>query len=660
MATHDRGGTSSQAAAGLSSDSESGSSYVGSGQSSPRSSSCRWRTTRFHDQECSRYFDCPSHIVERAPSHDEEEDDEDDNHTQGYERRGHTEQEEVEITDHGHDTSGDGTVSPVSDDNRSDAGQGPRTREAVSPSREASTADDTEESPDGEDEVEITESRNISENSEASRVFVHRRGASGSAENPIVLPDDSPPQSPSRHQHYTVTAPSSSVVQVAQQATPASSIPPATRYPPAVFPRPAEAEEEARSHGFRNSGFTRLSEAILASQATRPPLARPPPRSPDIVLPRWQPDAEVTYCPICTTQFSVFVRKHHCRKCGRVVCNSCSPHRITIPYQYIVRPPGTPSFTQSRNSSYQGSRDQIIGGGERVRLCNPCVPDPNVAPPQQAQSAHSRSQSSLAEGAGPYTAQLTNQTSNGGMWGSFFGPASANNAHARSRSVTMQHGGPSGSRGVQYNPVSTENQILSGTPPVAYRGLRSTDPRMQFTHHDTPAFSSYGETISPSSRGPATGGSSNSGAGPSFFATGSVLTRPLPPQPLAEEDECPVCHRELPSRSLRNAEALREAHITTCITSHSTYSGGVPPEAQATTGGPGPSLVRRTGMFPYAATEKDCVDSAECTICLEEFEVGVPMARLECLCRFHRDCITAWWERHPGRCPVHQHDGFGY
>jgi hypothetical protein len=33
----------------------------------------------------------------------------------------------------------------------------------------------------------------------------------------------------------------------------------------------------------------------------------------EIILPRWQPDAEVTYCPICRTQFSFFVRKHHCR-----------------------------------------------------------------------------------------------------------------------------------------------------------------------------------------------------------------------------------------------------------------------------------------------------------------------------------------------------------
>lgn len=30
-------------------------------------------------------------------------------------------------------------------------------------------------------------------------------------------------------------------------------------------------------------------------------------------LPRWQPDAEATYCPICHTQFSFLNRKHHCR-----------------------------------------------------------------------------------------------------------------------------------------------------------------------------------------------------------------------------------------------------------------------------------------------------------------------------------------------------------
>lgn len=48
------------------------------------------------------------------------------------------------------------------------------------------------------------------------------------------------------------------------------------------------------------------------------------------------------------------------------------------------------------------------------------------------------------------------------------------------------------------------------------------------------------------------------------------------------------------------------------------------------------------GMFPYIATEKDCVDDegaqAECTICLEDFEAGDRMARLVCWCKFHEVC----------------------
>lgn len=135
--------------------------------------------------------------------------------------------------------------------------------------------------------------------------------------------------------------------------------------------------------------------------------------------------------------------------------------------------------------------------------------------------------------------------------------------------------------------------------------------------------------------------------------------RVLPPTPqIAEEDECPICHRELPQRHLPNFESLRESHVNSCIQSHSTYGSPRPTgqgDGQQATPPP-----RRTGMYTYAATEKDCIDDAECTICLEEFTVGIPMARLECLCRFHRSCISAWFVNHPGRCPVHQHDGFGY
>ncbi|ETV99395.1 hypothetical protein, variant 2 [Aphanomyces invadans] len=41
---------------------------------------------------------------------------------------------------------------------------------------------------------------------------------------------------------------------------------------------------------------------------------------------RWIPDTDRRTCAVCLKMF-LFRRKHHCRQCGEVVCNMCSPHR---------------------------------------------------------------------------------------------------------------------------------------------------------------------------------------------------------------------------------------------------------------------------------------------------------------------------------------------
>lgn len=133
------------------------------------------------------------------------------------------------------------------------------------------------------------------------------------------------------------------------------------------------------------------------------------------------------------------------RKCGRVVCNSCSPHRIIIPHQYIVRPPGT-EVAMSPSLLVDGLGTGYfdvnrMSGGERVRLCNPCVPDPNTAPPQSPSSpaassssrtAHQRSRSSFGETYGAVPA--TNRH------GAIFAAGPANEYRyltSRTRSITM-------------------------------------------------------------------------------------------------------------------------------------------------------------------------------------------------------------------------------
>eukprot|EP01083_Nonionella_stella_P107156 310046_1 len=45
-------------------------------------------------------------------------------------------------------------------------------------------------------------------------------------------------------------------------------------------------------------------------------------------LPVWVPDSHVTNCSICMEKFTFTTRKHHCRKCGGVVCSKCSKYKI--------------------------------------------------------------------------------------------------------------------------------------------------------------------------------------------------------------------------------------------------------------------------------------------------------------------------------------------
>lgn len=49
----------------------------------------------------------------------------------------------------------------------------------------------------------------------------------------------------------------------------------------------------------------------------------------------WTPDSDAKICMCCRKQkFSLFSRRHHCRRCGRVVCDDCSKHRVQLPEMY--------------------------------------------------------------------------------------------------------------------------------------------------------------------------------------------------------------------------------------------------------------------------------------------------------------------------------------
>jgi hypothetical protein len=44
----------------------------------------------------------------------------------------------------------------------------------------------------------------------------------------------------------------------------------------------------------------------------------------------WEPDDARKHCYMCEADFNFFRRRHHCRKCGKLVCNSCSKQRVLL------------------------------------------------------------------------------------------------------------------------------------------------------------------------------------------------------------------------------------------------------------------------------------------------------------------------------------------
>ena len=45
---------------------------------------------------------------------------------------------------------------------------------------------------------------------------------------------------------------------------------------------------------------------------------------------QWVDDVAVKKCMRCEKKFTVTIRKHHCRECGGIFCDSCSSRKLII------------------------------------------------------------------------------------------------------------------------------------------------------------------------------------------------------------------------------------------------------------------------------------------------------------------------------------------
>ncbi|CAB5183813.1 19868_t:CDS:10 [Rhizophagus irregularis] len=72
--------------------------------------------------------------------------------------------------------------------------------------------------------------------------------------------------------------------------------------------------------------ITQIKQVNSTQGGLAPPLtAKHRRRVSEQSIVKWQDDASVTNCPLCRTSFGKITnRKHHCRLCGRVICEKCS------------------------------------------------------------------------------------------------------------------------------------------------------------------------------------------------------------------------------------------------------------------------------------------------------------------------------------------------
>ena len=99
-------------------------------------------------------------------------------------------------------------------------------------------------------------------------------------------------------------------------------------------------------------------------------LRRGPAMREQNLQPQWERDEEARDCRGCGRYFTFFLRKHHCRRCGRIFCDSCSSKRAQLRLAEIVVDPSLPGMAASEVLS-------------PTRVCNGCHAELNLPPQLQ-------------------------------------------------------------------------------------------------------------------------------------------------------------------------------------------------------------------------------------------------------------------------------------
>ncbi|ODV81102.1 FYVE-domain-containing protein [Suhomyces tanzawaensis NRRL Y-17324] len=338
--------------------------------------------------------------------------------------------------------------------------------------------------------------------------------------------------------------------------------------------------------------------------------------------PVWQDDTDAVTCFLCHSSYNFFNRRHHCRKCGRVVCGSCSEQAVKyFPNTVIVDAPGA----RARASEHESYRTCDECASE-IRMIRRALfagagssDDDDDAPEPGSRASSVVSSGSSAEVAAsrsPYSHQNDSTTKYSTRTNTLVVQSLTSSVNEPRRTPRDNDSDSnlcpvcaSDLLKVYIQSLTKSTRVFSNEDFEQYKESHINECLVayDFSHDDNDRFAS-----------------------PLAHPRNKMLVYNIPPIPRPQ-------YESIPSQ-MGSSSVVTIPQVGAPVFGDSSDGIG--------------SVTSNSTLPPSA--EKDAELDNECVICLEDLKPGDKVARLECLCVFHYKCIKFWFNKKGyGECPVH-------
>ncbi|KAJ2803090.1 hypothetical protein H4R21_002166 [Coemansia helicoidea] len=347
-------------------------------------------------------------------------------------------------------------------------------------------------------------------------------------------------------------------------------------------------------------------------------------------LPRsaWESDEATAACRRCQQPFTLFVRRHHCRRCGLVVCDSCSSKRV------LLAAPGLPASRESASVDTDDNRPLAYLHWSRTastywrfreqRICDPCAAAVDSLPPATAASV------ALVD------AELGSSDARSNAYNAFEATLQGDAARPGGAATTSMLPRRLSSSSIHLCPVCGLDWAAVWISMARMPGEGWLEVQERHTR-ECLEYEFHGRSDTPSTAS----------------ATATAQRQPVPDIQAAtsapQQRTGGLGLMSFLARSFSNSHDGVTAGPAGRAGAPATHNDGAGPAAHQSRHARPPRGARYTkdvvkrGMLPIGE---------ECAICLEEYEAGDVIARLTCLCIYHHHCLQDWLAT-TDTCPVH-------